>query len=113
MEAYAKQLQQELETKQSQLSKTESALDEIRQQSENDKQEKAQQQATLNKLQQEMQEAEAEARAQQEKMAKLDAERKEEQQRLQKALQAKHYLMPYPLPEMQNNPNLTPQNPGY
>ncbi|WP_339880512.1 RagB/SusD family nutrient uptake outer membrane protein [uncultured Algoriphagus sp.] len=28
-------------------------------------------------------------------------------------LQAKHYLMPYPLPEMQNNPNLTPQNPGY
>ncbi|WP_339753659.1 RagB/SusD family nutrient uptake outer membrane protein [Algoriphagus aquimarinus] len=29
------------------------------------------------------------------------------------ALQAKHYLMPYPLPEMQNNPNLTPQNPGY
>ncbi|PZX47579.1 RagB/SusD family nutrient uptake outer membrane protein [Algoriphagus chordae] len=29
------------------------------------------------------------------------------------ALQAKHYLMPYPLPEMQNNPNLIPQNPGY
>lgn len=29
------------------------------------------------------------------------------------ALQSKHYLMPYPLPEMQNNPNLTPQNPGY
>lgn len=29
------------------------------------------------------------------------------------ALQAKHLLMPYPLPEMQNNPNLTPQNPGY
>jgi len=28
-------------------------------------------------------------------------------------LQEKHYLMPYPLPEMQNNPNLTPQNPGY
>ncbi|WP_425637836.1 RagB/SusD family nutrient uptake outer membrane protein [Algoriphagus yeomjeoni] len=28
-------------------------------------------------------------------------------------LQAKHYLMPYPLPEMQNNPNLMPQNPGY
>lgn len=28
-------------------------------------------------------------------------------------LQAKHYLMPYPLPEMQNNPNLAPQNPGY
>ncbi|WP_439489608.1 RagB/SusD family nutrient uptake outer membrane protein [Algoriphagus sp.] len=29
------------------------------------------------------------------------------------ALQARHYLMPFPLPEMQNNPNLTPQNPGY
>lgn len=29
------------------------------------------------------------------------------------ALQAKHLLMPYPLPEMQNNPNLMPQNPGY
>lgn len=29
------------------------------------------------------------------------------------ALQSKHFLMPYPLPEMQNNPNLTPQNPGY
>jgi starch-binding outer membrane protein, SusD/RagB family len=29
------------------------------------------------------------------------------------ALQAKHLLMPYPLPEMQNNPNLAPQNPGY
>jgi hypothetical protein len=29
------------------------------------------------------------------------------------SLQAMHYLMPYPLPEMQNNPNLTPQNPGY
>ena len=29
------------------------------------------------------------------------------------ALQAKHLLMPYPLPEMQNNPNLQPQNPGY
>jgi hypothetical protein len=29
------------------------------------------------------------------------------------ALQARHYLMPYPLPEMQNNPNLIPQNPGY
>ncbi len=28
-------------------------------------------------------------------------------------LQARHYLMPYPLPEMQNNPNLQPQNPGY
>jgi hypothetical protein len=28
-------------------------------------------------------------------------------------LQAKHLLMPYPLPEMQNNPNLQPQNPGY
>lgn len=28
-------------------------------------------------------------------------------------LQAKHLLMPYPLPEMQNNPNLMPQNPGY
>lgn len=89
MEAYANQLQQELESKQSQLSKTESALDEIRQQSENDKREKAQQQDILNKLQQEMQEAEAEAKAQQEKMARLDAERKEEQQRLQDALQAK------------------------
>lgn len=29
------------------------------------------------------------------------------------ALQTKHLLMPYPLPEMQNNPNLVPQNPGY
>lgn len=29
------------------------------------------------------------------------------------ALQTKHLLMPYPLPEMQNNPNLIPQNPGY
>jgi starch-binding outer membrane protein, SusD/RagB family len=29
------------------------------------------------------------------------------------ALQAKHLLMPYPTPEMQNNPNLVPQNPGY
>jgi hypothetical protein len=29
------------------------------------------------------------------------------------ALQTMHYLMPYPLPEMQNNPNLIPQNPGY
>lgn len=29
------------------------------------------------------------------------------------ALQSKHLLMPYPLPEMQNNPNLQPQNPGY
>jgi starch-binding outer membrane protein, SusD/RagB family len=28
-------------------------------------------------------------------------------------LQTKHLLMPYPLPEMQNNPNLIPQNPGY
>lgn len=28
-------------------------------------------------------------------------------------LQTKHLLMPYPLPEMQNNPNLQPQNPGY
>jgi hypothetical protein len=28
-------------------------------------------------------------------------------------LQARHYLMPFPLPEMQNNPNLQPQNPGY
>ncbi|GAB3222603.1 RagB/SusD family nutrient uptake outer membrane protein [Algoriphagus aestuariicola] len=28
-------------------------------------------------------------------------------------LQSKHLLMPYPLPEMQNNPNLQPQNPGY
>jgi starch-binding outer membrane protein, SusD/RagB family len=28
-------------------------------------------------------------------------------------LQTKHLLMPYPLPEMQNNPNLVPQNPGY
>jgi hypothetical protein len=29
------------------------------------------------------------------------------------ALQARHLLMPYPLPETQNNPNLQPQNPGY
>ena len=29
------------------------------------------------------------------------------------ALQARHLLMPFPLPEMQNNPNLQPQNPGY
>jgi hypothetical protein len=29
------------------------------------------------------------------------------------ALQTKHLLMPYPLSEMQNNPNLMPQNPGY
>nr|WP_215222828.1 RagB/SusD family nutrient uptake outer membrane protein [Echinicola shivajiensis] len=28
-------------------------------------------------------------------------------------LQEKHYLFPLPIPEMQNNPNLTPQNPGY
>lgn len=28
-------------------------------------------------------------------------------------LQEKHLLMPFPLPEMQNNPNLKPQNPGY
>jgi hypothetical protein len=28
-------------------------------------------------------------------------------------LQSRHLLMPYPLPEMQNNPNLIPQNPGY
>ncbi|WP_339925664.1 RagB/SusD family nutrient uptake outer membrane protein [uncultured Cyclobacterium sp.] len=28
-------------------------------------------------------------------------------------LQEKHLLMPFPLPEMQNNPNLTPNNPGY
>lgn len=28
-------------------------------------------------------------------------------------LQTRHLLMPYPLPEMQNNPNLIPQNPGY
>jgi len=28
-------------------------------------------------------------------------------------LQEMHYLMPFPLPEMQNNPNLTPNNPGY
>ncbi len=28
-------------------------------------------------------------------------------------LQERHLLMPYPLPEMQNNPNLQPQNPGY
>jgi hypothetical protein len=28
-------------------------------------------------------------------------------------LQTKHLLMPYPLPEMQNNPNLQPQNQGY
>jgi hypothetical protein len=29
------------------------------------------------------------------------------------AFQPRHYLMPFPLPEMQNNPNLRPQNPGY
>ncbi|MFC4871672.1 RagB/SusD family nutrient uptake outer membrane protein [Negadavirga shengliensis] len=29
------------------------------------------------------------------------------------ALREMHLLMPYPLPEMQNNPNLLPQNPGY
>jgi len=29
------------------------------------------------------------------------------------ALQSKHLLFPLPTPEMQNNPNLTPQNPGY
>lgn len=29
------------------------------------------------------------------------------------ALEARHLLMPFPLPEMQNNPNLQPQNPGY
>lgn len=28
-------------------------------------------------------------------------------------LQTKHLLMPFPLPEMQNNPNLQPQNQGY
>jgi len=28
-------------------------------------------------------------------------------------LQSKHLLFPIPRPEMQNNPNLTPQNPGY
>lgn len=28
-------------------------------------------------------------------------------------LQEKHLLMPLPAPEMKNNPNLTPQNPGY
>ncbi|MEJ0105545.1 MAG: RagB/SusD family nutrient uptake outer membrane protein [Bacteroidota bacterium] len=28
-------------------------------------------------------------------------------------LQEKHLLFPLPTPEMQNNPNLTPQNPGY
>jgi hypothetical protein len=28
-------------------------------------------------------------------------------------LQTKHLLFPLPTPEMQNNPNLTPQNPGY
>jgi len=28
-------------------------------------------------------------------------------------LQERHLLMPYPLPEIQNNPNLQPQNPGY
>lgn len=28
-------------------------------------------------------------------------------------LQEKHYLFPIPRPEMQNNPNLRPQNPGY
>ncbi len=28
-------------------------------------------------------------------------------------LQAKHLLFPLPITEMQNNPNLTPQNPGY
>lgn len=28
-------------------------------------------------------------------------------------LQERHYLMPFPLPETQNNPNLTPNNPGY
>ena len=28
-------------------------------------------------------------------------------------LQAKHLLFPIPRPELQNNPNLTPQNPGY
>ena len=27
--------------------------------------------------------------------------------------QEKHLLFPLPRPEMQNNPNLTPQNPGY
>ena len=29
------------------------------------------------------------------------------------ALQEKHLLFPLPRPELQNNPNLTPQNPGY
>lgn len=29
------------------------------------------------------------------------------------ALQSKHLLMPLPAPEMKNNPNLAPQNPGY
>lgn len=29
------------------------------------------------------------------------------------ALQEKHLLFPIPRPELQNNPNLTPQNPGY
>src|SRR5690606_29423407 len=28
-------------------------------------------------------------------------------------LQERHLVMPYPLPEIQNNPNLQPQNPGY
>ena len=28
-------------------------------------------------------------------------------------LQSKHLLMPFPIPEMQNNPNLQPNNPGY
>jgi hypothetical protein len=28
-------------------------------------------------------------------------------------LQQKHLLLPLPIPEMQNNPNLKPQNPGY
>ncbi len=89
MEAYARQLQQELESKQTQLSDTESALEEIREQSEKDREEKAQQQDVLSRLQQEMQEAEAQAKAQQEEMARIDAERKEEQRRLQEALQAK------------------------
>ncbi|WP_420147875.1 RagB/SusD family nutrient uptake outer membrane protein [Spirosoma sp.] len=30
-----------------------------------------------------------------------------------KALEEKHYLLPLPRPEMLNNPNLRPQNPGY
>ena len=89
MQAHAEQLAKELETKQSQLQSTQTALAEIKQQAELDKQEKAAQQERLAQLQNELADIENRSTELQSKVAEADARRKAEHEALQQALQAK------------------------